>query len=69
MSKRKDIEKFREDHGVTFPVGKARGVAQELRVKTIPEMIFLTPDGRFAKRLRGKVTDEEIREGIEEILR
>jgi len=41
MSKRKDIKKFGEQYHLTFPVGKAKGVARELRVETVPETIFI----------------------------
>ncbi|TFG37743.1 MAG: hypothetical protein E4H46_01155 [Desulfobacterales bacterium] len=69
MSKTQDILQFKEQHHITFPVGKARGVAKELRVATIPEIIFLSRNGEFVKRLKGRISYEQLQEGIDEILR
>jgi len=69
MSKTKDILQFKEQHHITFPVGKARDMAKELRVATIPEIIFLSRDGEYVKRLKGKISPEQLKEGIDEILR
>jgi thioredoxin-related protein len=69
MSRTQDILQFKEQHHITFPVGKARGVAKELRVATIPEIIFLSRDGEFVKRLKGKISYEQLKEGIDEILK
>ncbi|MFH1217174.1 MAG: hypothetical protein V1706_11800 [Pseudomonadota bacterium] len=69
MSKTQDIIQFREQHHITFPVGKARGVARELRVETVPEIIFLSRDGTFVDRLNGKISYEQLQSGVEEILK
>ena len=68
MSATQDILQFKEQHQITFPVGKARGVAKELRVETIPEIIFLSRDGTFVKRLNGKIDYDQLRSAVEEIL-
>lgn len=69
MSARGKIEQFREQHQITFPVGKASGVANELWVETIPETIFLTREGRIAKRISGKMDFQDLSAGIEKILK
>lgn len=68
MSATEDILRFRDQHQLTFPVGKARGVAKELRVQTVPEIIFLSRDAEFVSRLNGKISREQLRQGVEEIL-
>lgn len=68
MSARETIEEFRNHYHITFPVGKASGVANELWVETIPETIFLSRQGRIVKRIRGKMRKEELIAGVEEIL-
>lgn len=69
MSKRKDVRKFQEQYHISFPVGKAKGVAINLKVRRIPELIFLSRDGEINKRYRGrKFSEKEIRKGIEMIL-
>lgn len=68
MSPKDEIKKFAEQTHITFPVGKAKGMARKLGVKTIPEIIFLSRDGEIVKRLKGKMTSQELINGIEMIL-
>ena len=68
MSAREAIEQFEEQYHITFPVGKALGVARELRVETIPETIFLSREGRVVKRIQGKMSEQELTAGIKEIV-
>jgi hypothetical protein len=68
MSKRKAIIDFKEKYHLTFPVGKARGVAKELRVETIPEAVFISRDRKIMKRIRGKMSYQELVDGVTEIL-
>ena len=60
MSKRKDIEEFAEKYHLTFPVGKAKDVAKEIRVQTIPETVFISRQGEVVKRFKGKFTPQEL---------
>ncbi|MGW8161949.1 MAG: TlpA family protein disulfide reductase [Desulfobulbales bacterium] len=68
MSGRKAIEGFRNKYHITFPVGKASGVAKELWVNTIPETIFLSRQGRIVKRIRGKMSAAQLTAAVEEIV-
>ena len=68
LSKRKAILDFKEKYHLTFPVGKAKGVAKELRVETIPEAVFITRDRKIVKRIRGKMGYPELVDGVTEIL-
>lgn len=68
MSKRKDIEKFAKQHHLTFPVGKAKGVAKEIRVETIPEVVFISRTGEVVKRLKGRFSAQDLQAAIEQIL-
>ena len=68
MSQREQIKKFAEQSQLTFPVGKAKRLARQLRVETIPEIIFLSREGKITKRLKGKVKTKELIDGIERIL-
>lgn len=68
MSKRAEIRAFRDEFHLTFPVGKAKSMARELRVETIPEIVFLSRDGKISTRIKGKVTFEALTAAIEEIL-
>ena len=68
MSDKESIKKFQEQYHITFPVGTARGVANELRVETIPQTIFLSSGGRIVKRISGKMTGQELQGGIELIV-
>lgn len=68
MSASEAIAEFKKQYHITFPVGRASGVANELWVETIPETIFLSREGRIAKRIRGKMSAKELFAGVEEIL-
>jgi len=68
MSKTEAIKQFREQYHITFPVGKAKGVANELRVETIPETIFLSRERKIVKRIKGKMSAQELNESVELIL-
>lgn len=68
MSKTEAIKQFREKYHITFPVGKAKGVANELRVETIPETIFLSRDRKIVKRIRGKMSARELNESVQLLL-
>lgn len=69
MSKRKDIKEFGEKYHLTFPVGKAKGVAREFRVETIPELVFISRKGEVIRRLKGKFSSTELMTAIEQILK
>ncbi|MFZ5765574.1 MAG: hypothetical protein ACOY4H_08255 [Thermodesulfobacteriota bacterium] len=43
-------------------------MAQELRVETVPTLIFLSRTGEFAGRLQGKVSREELNQRLATIL-
>jgi hypothetical protein len=68
MSKRKAIGDFKEKYHLTFPVGKAKGVAKELRVETIPEALFISVGRKIVKRIKGTMNFQELINGIEEIV-
>ena len=67
MSKRKDIKEFAQKYHLTFPVGKAKDVAREIRVATIPEAVFISRNGEVVKRLNGKFTSQELMAALEQI--
>lgn len=69
MSKRKDIKEFGEKYHLTFPVGKAKGVAREFRVETIPETVFISRKGEVVKRIKGTFSSQELTTAIEKILK
>ncbi|MCB2181554.1 MAG: hypothetical protein KQH63_05985 [Desulfobulbaceae bacterium] len=68
MSQSDAIKKFAEQSHLTFPVGKAKSMARKLRVRTIPEIIFLSREGKITKRIRGKMKPSELIAGIEQIM-
>jgi len=68
MSTSEAVAEFKEQYQITFPVGRASGVAKELWVETIPETIFLSREGKITKRIRGKTNAKELFSGVEEIL-
>jgi len=68
MSGSEAIAGFREQYRLTFPVGKATGVANEFMVESIPETIFLTREGKISKRIRGKMTPKQLSTAVTEIM-
>lgn len=69
MSEEKDIRKFAEKYKLSFPVGKDNGVAESLDASTIPETIFINRDGEILSRHKGTIYFDELKSGIEEIIK
>lgn len=68
MSEEKEIKEFAEAYHLTFPVGKESGIADQLKVKGMPETIFIGRDGQIAKRHSGSINDEDLQAGVKELL-
>jgi len=63
------IRKFAEKYGLTFPVGRAEGLAEMFGLKPFPSAAFVAPGGRVLRKHTGQISYEELSEGIEEILK
>ncbi len=69
MSEEKDIRKFAEKYQITFPVGKDNGIAETLGAKAIPETIFINKEGEILKRHIGIIHLDELKAGIDKIIK
>jgi peroxiredoxin len=63
------IKKFAERNGVTFPVGQDNGIARQLGVWSIPVMFIIEKDGKIREKYFGRINEDAIRRGIEEIVK
>lgn len=69
MSEEKDIRKFAEEYQLAYPVGKDNGIAETLGAKAIPETIFINKKGEILKRYTGTIHFDELKRGLEEIIK
>lgn len=69
MSSDKDIKKFVETYKITFPVGQEDGIARTLGARGLPATVFITKEGKIAKRHRGVIDYAELVSNIEAILK
>ena len=58
-----------ETFKITFPVGRENGIAEALGIRGIPATVFITKDGRIARRHIGVINYAELAADIEAILR
>ena len=69
MSEEKDIRNFAEKYQIAFPVGKDNGIAKTLGAKAIPETIFINKEGEILQRHIGIIHFDELKAGIDKIIK
>ena len=69
MSEEEDIRNFAEKYQLAYPVGKDNGIAEALGAKAIPETIFINKEGDILKRHIGIIHFDELKAGIEKIIK
>ncbi len=67
-STKEEIGQFAEAFGLTFPVGRERGLSTVLGAKEIPVIFFISKEGVITGELNEGFSSEELRAGIEEIV-
>lgn len=64
-----DIKKFAETYNITFPVGRDNELAKQFRVMGLPVTVFITKNGKIAKKHVGLITADELKTNIEAIMK